>query len=99
SRKVTRAPVPRWAHPSGYFIEYAAAASRKRMNTWLSGMSPVATDVASACKADADGPLDVWVEVGGAGVDELEPAVGALVFEEPHPASSTDPPTAITAAP
>src|SRR5438105_13834820 len=89
SRKVTRAPVPCCAHPSGYFIEYAACASRKRMNTWLSGMSPVAAAFASAWSALAEGVvvpvaavLVAAEMVGGADI------AGVTVFLPPQPVSA-----------
>ena len=89
SRKVTRAPVPCCAHPSGYFIEYAEAASWKRMNTWLSGMSPVAADVASACRADGAEPLVVRAGAVAEAVVVWPPALGALLLLEPQPATSS----------
>src|SRR5438105_4926534 len=88
SRKVTRAPAPCCAHPSGYLIEYAAAASRKLMNTWLSGMSPVAAEVASACNADGAELVLAWVDVVVVLVVVEPVALGALLLLDPQPATS-----------
>src|SRR5438552_1775582 len=86
SRKVTRAPTPCCAHPSGYFIEYAAAASRKLMNTWLSGMSPVAAEFASACNADGAELVLAWADAVVA-LAVIEPVtLGARLLLEPQPA-------------
>src|SRR5439155_8512916 len=54
SRKATCLPEPFCAQPSGYFIDQPAARFRKTRKTWLSGMSPVAAEFASACKAPGD---------------------------------------------
>src|SRR5207244_1854461 len=89
SRKVTRAPVPRWAHPSGYFIEYTEEGSRKRMNTWLSGMSPVAAAVASACRAEGAELVVVWLDAVVELVSVWAGARGALLLPEPQPPISS----------
>src|SRR5437588_8442490 len=80
SRKVSRMPPPLCAQPSGYFIDHPAAASWKTRKTWLSGMSPVAAEAASACSAP--GPV----------LDPPDVVVGSpCVTEElePQPASAT----------
>src|SRR5436309_7073931 len=89
SRKVTRAPAPCCAQPSGYFIEYAAAASRKLMNTWLSGMSPVAAEFASACKADAAELVVVLADTVADLVAVRPVSLGVLLLLEPQPATSS----------
>ena len=58
------------------------------MNTWLSGMSPVAADVASACRADGAELVVVLADV----VAELvvvEGTLGAPLLLEPQPAISS----------
>ena len=51
SEKVTFRPSPLRVQPSGYDMLYPATGSVKVRNTWLSGMSPVAADCASADRA------------------------------------------------
>src|SRR4051812_33709303 len=54
SWNVTWPPLRFWAQPSGYFIEKPSFASLKVRKFWLSGMSPVAADLASADSASGD---------------------------------------------
>jgi hypothetical protein len=58
-RNVTLFPEPDWVQPSGYFIENPAERSLYTRKTWLSGMSPVAAERASAERVPApdDCPL------------------------------------------
>ncbi len=59
------------------------------MKTWLSGMSPVAAALASACSADGEAAVDVWVVEGVDDVVVIVVAGGALaVLELPQPVSS-----------
>src|SRR5256714_5173105 len=90
SRNVTSDPLPCCAQPSGYFIEYAAAASRNLMKTWLSGMSPVAAEVASACRPDGEAAVEVPVVVEGVVAVVVGFVAGGTLalFELPHPESS-----------
>ena len=57
------------------------------MNTWLSGISPVAAEFGSACRAD--GPeLVVVLADAVAELLDVGPALGALLLLEPQPATS-----------
>jgi two-component system, OmpR family, response regulator len=60
SWKVTFLPDPRCVQPSGYLMAYPAARLRNVRNTWLSGMSPVAADLASADSAPGEEALRAW---------------------------------------
>src|SRR5207253_9539624 len=82
SRNASRDAPPLWAHPSGYFIEYPAAELRKTRKTWLSGMSPVAAALASACSAFAE------AVVAGFVVAACVVVGGAAVFVPPQPAAA-----------
>src|SRR5437660_12903055 len=87
-------PEPWIVHPSGYFIENPALWSTR--NTWLSGMSPVAADCASA--ESAPGAPAVALVVVEAFADVAAGAVApvgaaAVVVdeeEEPHPAATAE---------
>ena len=95
SRNETCFPNPFCAQPSGYFIDHLEGAFRKARKTWLSGMSPVAAEFASAWSAGG-GAWAVVVAVDArcleAGGETL--VAGALVVdfdaeEPPQPASQT----------
>jgi hypothetical protein len=60
------------------------------MNTWLSGMSPVEAELASACRPDGEAAVEVAVVVEGVVFVVVDfVAGGALaLFELPHPESS-----------
>jgi hypothetical protein len=61
------------------------------MKTWLSGMSPVAADVASAWSALAEGIVGGAAALDVVGAAEV---AGAAAFLPPHPASTKAAPTA-----
>jgi len=52
-------------------------------------MSPVAADVASACRADGAEPLVVRAGAVAEAVVVWPPALGALLLLEPQPATSS----------
>ena len=59
------------------------------MNTWLSGMSPVALEVASACSAEGPEPVVVWADVVPGPVVPGPDVAGELLLLEPQPATSS----------
>jgi hypothetical protein len=59
------------------------------MNTWLSGMSPVAAEFASAWSADGAELVVVGADGGGEVFVGALVVVGALLLLEPQPAAST----------
>src|SRR4051794_3398990 len=100
SRNVTLFLAPCCAQPSGYLIEYAAAAFANVRKTWLSGMSPAAAALASACSALGE-PLavpPVAVVVGAAAVVVVETRFDRWE-PPPHPAvtASAAPRATVTA--
>ena len=87
SWKVTWVPEPLCAQPSGYFINQPAAAERKTRKTWLSGMSPVAAELASAWRAPAPVAGAVVVAAGcdvAARVEDPTEGVPAELRAPPH---------------
>src|SRR5580700_8812736 len=95
SEKVTLRPSPLRVQPSGYDMLYPATGSVKVRNTWLSGMSPVAADCASADRAATP------CELPAVDVDELAGAVvlevgvpGWVAVPQPTPARASRPQTA-----
>jgi hypothetical protein len=88
-RKVTSAPEPLWVQPSGYLIEYAGApVSVNVRKFWLSGMSPVAAERASADRAPA-AASGVLADPPGELVPALEPVLEVFALEPQPPAAAS----------
>ena len=58
------------------------------MNTWLSGMSPVAAEFASACSADGAALVVVRADCVGDLLVVVAAKGGALLVLEPQPATN-----------
>src|SRR5207244_5777998 len=63
--------------------------SWKPMNTWLSGMSPVAAEFASACSGDGAALVVVWIDCVAEPLVVGLVSVGPLLLLEPQPTSGT----------
>ena len=81
--------VPERVHPSGYLIENPAERAANVRNTWLSGMSPVAAERASADSAlGPPEPEPVAMPVALAPLPALTPLAVDPCEEPPQPAST-----------
>jgi len=98
SEKDTFPPVPLCVQPSGYFIDHPADASVKTRKTWLSGMSPVAAECASAERAPAAPDVEAGAEEAPPELLGADEAVDAEeLLEEPQP-DAPSPATRLSAA-
>jgi type IV secretory pathway TrbL component len=93
-----------WAQPSGYFIEKPSALSVRVRKTWLSGMSPAATEAASPVRAPGACVVPAGVEAAAPGVAADEAvaagvalAVGDVDDAEPQPTAAKAAASAATA--